>query len=109
MFREKTCVYIYSITNGIERIYKQSFYNSSSKFMKLRKAYTLRLKKWMAGIRKKMEYLKVLSWDLKYLFEDNKYIFIVDRTVALSMHSNKKIQVWAHMRPPPPFHKQWGQ
>ena len=57
----------------------------------------------MAGIRKKMEYLKVLSWDLKYLFEDNKYIFIVDRTVALSMHSNKKIQVWAHMRPPPPL------
>ena len=43
-----------------------------------------------------MEYLKVLSWDLNNLFEDNKYIFVDDRPVALSMHSNKKIQVWAH-------------
>ena len=47
-----------------------------------------------------MEYLKVLSRDLNDIFGENKYIFVVDRSGALSMHSNKKIQVWAHMRPP---------
>ena len=59
--------------------------------MKLSKAYALELTNWMADIKKKMEYLKVLSSDLNDLFEDDKYSFAVDGSVTLSMHSNKKI------------------
>ena len=53
----------------------------------------------MAGIKKFFEYLKMLFWDLNDFFEDDIYIFAVGRSVAHSMHSNKKIQVWVHMRP----------
>ena len=47
-----------------------------------------------------MDFLKVLSWDLNDRFEDDKYIFAVDRPVALSMYSYKQNQVWAQMRLP---------
>ena len=45
----------------------------------------------MAGIKKKLEYLKVLSWDLNVLFEDDKKnIFAVDWSVTLSMQRNNQ-------------------
>ena len=38
-------------------------------------------------MKKNLEYSKVFSWDLNNLFEDNKNIFVVDRSVVLCMHT----------------------
>ena len=89
-----------SIPIQAQMVLKASIYSAFTILVQT-KAYALRLTNWMSGIKKKLEYLNVISWDLNYPFEDDKYFFAVDRSVALSMHRNKKIQVWAHMRPPP--------
>ena len=48
----------------------------------------------------KMEYVRVLSCDLKMFFKINKCIFIGVRKKAFTIQSKKKIGAWAHMRPP---------
>ena len=48
----------------------------------------------------KMEYVRVLSSNLKMFFKINKCIFISVRMKAFTMQSKNKIGAWAHMRPP---------
>ena len=51
----------------------------------------------------KMEYVRVLSRDLKMFFKINKCILNRCRLKAFTIQSKKKIGAWALMRPPPPF------
>ena len=51
----------------------------------------------------KLEFLRVLSCDLKMFFKINKCIFMGVRMKAFTIQSKKKNGAWAHMRPPLPI------
>ena len=65
----------------------ESFNYSSSQKMKLNQIVDLRLTNYKAGNIRNGEYLRVLSWDLEFFIQINKYIFTVVRSKALNMQS----------------------